>query len=48
MNHTTDGFINSILNDEDLHLMDMNVNDSKYKIFIFHNFIFYKKNNKFS
>ncbi|KAL9891797.1 NFE2 like bZIP transcription factor cap-n-collar isoform 2-T9 [Glossina fuscipes fuscipes] len=26
MNHTTDGFINSILNDEDLHLMDMNVN----------------------
>ncbi|KAM7362055.1 NFE2 like bZIP transcription factor cap-n-collar isoform 2-T5 [Cochliomyia hominivorax] len=28
MNHTTDGFINSILNDEDLHLMDMNVNDS--------------------
>ncbi|XP_018803055.1 PREDICTED: segmentation protein cap'n'collar isoform X2 [Bactrocera latifrons] len=24
MNHTTDGFINSILNDEDLHLMDMN------------------------
>lgn len=31
MNHTTDGFINSILNDEDLHLMDMNVNDSKYE-----------------
>uniref|UniRef100_A0A1A9WBF1 BZIP domain-containing protein n=1 Tax=Glossina brevipalpis TaxID=37001 RepID=A0A1A9WBF1_9MUSC len=28
MNHTTDGFINSILNDEDLHLMDMNVNDN--------------------
>ncbi|XP_050317499.1 segmentation protein cap'n'collar isoform X2 [Bactrocera neohumeralis] len=24
MNHTTEGFINSILNDEDLHLMDMN------------------------
>ncbi|XP_030371293.1 segmentation protein cap'n'collar isoform X2 [Scaptodrosophila lebanonensis] len=24
MNHTTDGFINSFLNDEDLHLMDMN------------------------
>lgn len=28
MNHTTEGFINSILNDEDLHLMDMN--DSEY------------------
>lgn len=27
MNHTTDGFINSIFNDEDLHLMDMT--DSK-------------------
>ncbi|CAD6995320.1 unnamed protein product [Ceratitis capitata] len=27
MNHTTEGFINSILNDEDLQLMDMN--DSK-------------------
>ncbi|KAL5286440.1 NFE2L1 family protein [Megaselia abdita] len=28
MNHTTEGFINSILNDEDLHLMDMNVTDN--------------------
>ena len=43
MNHTTDGFINSILNDEDLHLMDMNVNDSKLKrifpflLIFFHN-----------
>jgi nuclear factor erythroid 2 len=28
INHTNDGFLNSILNDEDLQLMDMGINDS--------------------
>lgn len=32
LNHTTDGFINEILNDEDL-LMDMGVNEGKYFIY---------------
>lgn len=27
MNHTTDGFLSSILNDEDLQLMDMAMNE---------------------
>ena len=30
MNHTNDGFLNSILNDEDLQLMDMAVNEGKF------------------
>ncbi|CAO1419455.1 unnamed protein product [Diamesa tonsa] len=30
MNHTNDGFLNSILNDEDLQLMDMAVNEGMY------------------
>lgn len=29
LNHTNDGFLNSILNDEDLQLMDMAVNEGK-------------------
>jgi hypothetical protein len=29
MNHTNDGFLNSILNDEDLQLMDMAVNEGQ-------------------
>lgn len=29
LNHTSDGFLNSILNDEDLQLMDMAVNEGK-------------------
>lgn len=29
----TDGFLSSLLNDEDLHLMDMAMNDGKYLIF---------------
>ncbi|KAG7190504.1 hypothetical protein KM043_006605 [Ampulex compressa] len=32
INQTTDGFLSSLLNDEDLHLMDMAMNDGKYKI----------------
>lgn len=32
MNHTNDGFLNSILNDEDLQLMDMAVNEGHYFI----------------
>lgn len=31
MNHTNDGFLNSILNDEDLQLMDMAVNEGQHK-----------------
>lgn len=31
INQSTDGFLSSLLNDEDLHLMDMAMNDSKYK-----------------
>lgn len=34
INQTTDGFLSSLLNDEDLHLMDMAMNDGMYKIFI--------------
>ncbi|KAG5314239.1 CNC protein, partial [Acromyrmex insinuator] len=30
INQTTDGFLSSLLNDEDLHLMDMAMNDGKY------------------
>lgn len=30
MNHTNDGFLNSILNDEDLQLMDMAVNEGEW------------------
>nr|XP_012221306.1 PREDICTED: segmentation protein cap'n'collar [Linepithema humile] len=30
INQTTDGFLSSLLNDEDLHLMDMAVNDGMY------------------
>lgn len=33
LNHTNDGFLNSILNDEDLQLMDMAVNEGKSKLF---------------
>ncbi|KZC05006.1 hypothetical protein WN55_04826 [Dufourea novaeangliae] len=33
INQTTDGFLSSLLNDEDLHLMDMAMNDGMYKIF---------------
>lgn len=29
MNHTTDGFLSSILNDEDLQLMDMAMNEGE-------------------
>lgn len=29
INQTTDGFLSSLLNDEDLHLMDMAMNDGK-------------------
>jgi len=29
-NQTTDGFLSSLLNDEDLHLMDMAMSDGKY------------------
>lgn len=33
INQTTDGFLSSLLNDEDLHLMDMAMNgDGKYKL----------------
>lgn len=32
LNHTNDGFLNSILNDEDLQLMDMAVNEGKFFI----------------
>lgn len=32
MNHTTDGFLSSILNDEDLQLMDMAMNEGKKQI----------------
>lgn len=34
INQTTDGFLSSLLNDEDLHLMDMAMNDGMY-IFIY-------------
>lgn len=34
MNQTTDGFLSSLLNDEDLHLMDMAMNDGMYKFFL--------------
>lgn len=34
MNQTTDGFLSSLLNDEDLHLMDIAMNDGKYKYLI--------------
>lgn len=34
MNHTNDGFLNSILNDEDLQLMDMAVNEGQTNILI--------------
>ncbi|KOC63037.1 Segmentation protein cap'n'collar [Habropoda laboriosa] len=34
INQTTDGFLSSLLNDEDLHLMDMGMNDGMYNIFI--------------
>lgn len=30
INQTTDGFLSSLLNDEDLHLMDMAMSDGKY------------------
>lgn len=30
INQTTDGFLSSLLNDEDLHLMDMAMNDGEY------------------
>lgn len=30
INQTTDGFLSSLLNDDDLHLMDMAMSDSKY------------------
>lgn len=33
-NQTTDGFLSSLLNDEDLHLMDMAVSDGKYYHYI--------------
>jgi nuclear factor erythroid 2, invertebrate len=38
MNHTNDGFLNSILNDEDLQLMDMAVSEGEFDfaISIFH------------
>lgn len=32
LNHTNDGFLNSILNDEDLQLMDMAVNEGNWKL----------------
>jgi nuclear factor erythroid 2, invertebrate len=35
MNHTNDGFLNSILNDEDLQLMDMAVNEGEFKSQLF-------------
>lgn len=35
INQTTDGFLSSLLNDEDLHLMDMAMNDGMYKHFYF-------------
>lgn len=35
LNQTTDGFLNSILNDEDLQLMDMAVNEGNPLFFLF-------------
>lgn len=32
MNHTTDGFLSSILNDEDLQLMDMAMNEGNSRL----------------
>ncbi|XP_011878760.1 PREDICTED: segmentation protein cap'n'collar-like isoform X2 [Vollenhovia emeryi] len=36
INQTTDGFLSSLLNDEDLHLMDMAMNDGKYYHCLYH------------
>lgn len=39
INQTTDGFLSSLLNDEDLHLMDMAMNDGKYYNHLYHYYI---------
>lgn len=35
LNHTNDGFLNAILNDEDLQLMDMAVNEGNDDVIIY-------------
>lgn len=42
INQTTDGFLSSLLNDEDLHLMDMAMNDGEYPFFFFFSFHSFK------
>ena len=43
MNQTTDGFLTSLLNDDDLQIMDMAMSDCKYPMFVsYHNLIVQK------
>lgn len=50
INQTTDGFLSSLLNDEDLHLMDMAMNDGKYYNCLYHYYLnrFYIKSHFFN
>lgn len=41
MNQTTEGFLSSILNDEDLQLMDMAMNEGMVKTFLLTVYLLY-------